>query len=114
MDEEFASILTKIFNLSIRNGEFIEDLKLVKVISIFKNKGSSLDTGNYRLLSNIDKIFEKIVHKRMSEYLEAKNMSRLTKLQKSAIRIISFSNNRAASMLIFKDLGILPIPSSVF
>ena len=62
MDEEFASILTKIFNMSISNGEFIEDLKLVKVIPIFKNKGSSLDTGNCRpisLFSNIDKIFEK-------------------------------------------------------
>ena len=77
MDEEFASILAQIFNISISNGEFIEDLKLVKVILIFKNKGSSLDTGNYRpisLLSNIDKIFEKIAHKRMSDYLEAKNI----------------------------------------
>ena len=77
MDVEFASILTKIFNMSISNGEFIEDLKLVKVIPIFKNKGSSLDTGIYRpisLLSNIDKIFQKIVHKRMSDYLEAKNV----------------------------------------
>ena len=36
--------------------------------------------------------------------------SRLTKLQKSAIRIISFSKNRAVSMAIFKELGILPIP----
>ena len=58
MNEEFASILTKIFNMFLSNGEFIEDLKLVKVVPIFK-KGSSLDTGNYRLLSNIDKIFEK-------------------------------------------------------
>ena len=77
MDEEFATILSKIFNMSISNGEFIGDLKLVKVVPVFKNKGSSLETGNYRpisLLSNIDKIFEKIVHKRMSDYLEAKNI----------------------------------------
>ena len=77
MDEEFATILSKIFNMSISNGEFIGDLKLVKVVPVFKNKGSSLETGNYKpisLLSNIDKIFEKIVHKRMSDYLEAKNI----------------------------------------
>ena len=40
--------------------------------------------------------------------------SRLTKLQKSAIRIISFSTNGAASIPIFKYLGILPITSTVF
>ena len=40
--------------------------------------------------------------------------SRLTKLQKTAVRIISFSNNRAVSLLIFQDLGILSIPSIVF
>ena len=56
--------------MSIRKGKFIEDLKLVKVVPIFKNKGSSVEIGNYRpisLLSNVDKIFENLVHKHMYE-----------------------------------------------
>ena len=67
----------KIFNLSISKGKFIDVLKIVKVVSVFKNKRSPLETGNYRpisLLSNVDKIYEKIMHKRMISYLEAKNI----------------------------------------
>ena len=50
---------------------------VVKVVPVLKNKGSPLETGNYRpisLLSNVDKIYEKIMHKRMISYLEAKNI----------------------------------------
>ena len=70
-------ILSKIFNLSINKGKFIEALKLLKVVPVFKNKGSAIEMGNYRpisLLSSMDKIFGKIVHKRMVRYLEAKNI----------------------------------------
>ena len=77
MKNEIASILSKIFNLSMCTGKFIETLKLVKVVPVFKNKGSPLDMGNFRpisLLSNIDKIFEKLIHKRMASYLEANNV----------------------------------------
>ena len=58
---EIAKILTIIFNLSFETGKFINVLKSVKVMPVFKNKGSCLEVGNYRpisLLSNIDKIFE--------------------------------------------------------
>ena len=61
----------------IRKGKYIEDLKLVKVVPIFKIKGSLFEAGNFRpisLLSNIDKIFEKLVHKRMINFLEAKKI----------------------------------------
>ena len=34
--------------MSTSNGEFIEELKLVKVVPVFKNKGSSFETRNYR------------------------------------------------------------------
>ena len=77
LNEELANILSKIFNLSISKGKFIDVLKIVKVVPVFKNKGSPLETGNYRpisLLSNVDKIYEKIMHKRMISYLEAKNI----------------------------------------
>ena len=63
LNEELANILSKIFNLSINKGKFIDVLKIVKVVPVFKNKGSPLETGNYRpifLLSNVDKIYEKI------------------------------------------------------
>ena len=75
--DKTALILSKMFNISIRKGKFVEDLKLVKVVPIFKNKGSPVEIGNYRpisLLSNVDKIFEKLVHKRMISFLETKNI----------------------------------------
>ena len=62
------------FNLSFELGKFPSLLKLVKVIPIFKNKNS---THNYRpisLLSNIDKILEKIVHKRIISFFEVNNV----------------------------------------
>ena len=47
-------------------------LKTAKVIPIHK-KDSKLEASNYRpisLLSNIDKIFEKLMHRRLIEFLE--------------------------------------------
>ena len=69
---DIANILTKIINLSFETGVFPSALKLVKVIPIFKNKGSNQDFNNYRpisLLSNIDKIFEKLAHSRLVSFL---------------------------------------------
>ena len=70
---EISNILAAIFNISLTTGKFITSLKIVKVIPIFKNKGSPLEVSNYRpisLLSNIDKILEKLVHERLTRYLE--------------------------------------------
>jgi len=51
------------------NWNFLLSLKITKVIPIYNNKGSDInnyqDVNNYRpisLLSNIDKIFEELVH----------------------------------------------------
>lgn len=74
---EISDILTKIINLSFETGIFPEDLKIAKVIPIFKNKGSNQDCNNYRpisLLSNVDKIFEKLVHSRLISYLNKQNI----------------------------------------
>ena len=72
----FKEILCKplatIFNISQRTGTFPELLKLSKTIPVFK-KGSKLDVSNYRpisLLSNINKIFEKLMHDRVYKFLE--------------------------------------------
>jgi len=73
---EISEILTKLFNLSFLTGKFITQLKTAKVIPLFKNKGSEQDVSNYRpiaLLSNIDKIFEKIVHQRLITFLNKSN-----------------------------------------
>ena len=64
--------LSHIINLSFKNGEFPNLLKLVKVVPIHKG-GSTQEVNNYRpisLLSIFDKIIEKIMHKHLYAYLE--------------------------------------------
>ena len=76
---EISTILSEIFNQSFKTGKFPQALKYVKVVPIYKNKGSPFDTGNYRpisLLSNVDKILEKLVHKRMMKFLEKNKILR--------------------------------------
>ena len=68
--------LSKIINLSFSTGVYIEKLKIAKVIPIFKEKGSELDHTNYRpisILSNINKIIEKLMHERLFSFLEKYN-----------------------------------------
>ena len=65
-----------IFNISLRTGTHPELLKTAKVIPIFK-KGSQLSTNNYRpitLLSNLNKILEKIMFNRVYNFLEKNNI----------------------------------------
>ena len=68
-----AKPLADIINLSFEKGTYINMLKISKVIPIFKDKGSDLDHTNFRpisLLSNINKIVEKIMHERLYTFLE--------------------------------------------
>ena len=65
--------LSYIFNLSLKNGIFPDLLKTAKVTPIYK-KGPREDPGNYRpisVLPVIAKVFEKIVNKRVVEFLES-------------------------------------------
>ena len=67
-----SSHLEIIFNLSFNTGKHPNLLKLAKTIAIFK-KGSKLLTSNYRpisLLSNLNKILEKLVFNRLYKFLE--------------------------------------------
>ena len=71
-----SSIFSDIINLSFSTGVFPSQLKEAKVIPVFKNKGSPFDAENYRpisLLSNIDKIFQKLMHKRLIDFLDQSN-----------------------------------------
>ena len=72
-----AQPLADILNLSFQTGIYIDNLKISRVVPIFKEKGSDLSPENYRpisLLSNINKIFEKIMHKRVYEFMEEHNL----------------------------------------
>ena len=65
--EIFANILEKMYNRAIEMGIYPADMKIAKVIALFK-KGKKFDPNNYwpiSLLSQIDKIFEKILCKRL-------------------------------------------------
>ena len=69
-----AEPLVQIINLSLEKGVYIDVLKISKVIPVFKDKGSDLDHTNFRpisLLSNINKIIEKIMYERLYSFLEA-------------------------------------------
>ena len=68
--------LSKIYNIPIPTGTRPDKFKNANVIPIFK-KGSRLIIANYRpisLLSNVNKIFEKIMYKRIYEFLEKHNI----------------------------------------
>ena len=64
--------LEKIFNLALTTGVYPDNLKIAKVIPIFK-KGSPTSVNNYRpisILSTINKIFEKILYARLINYID--------------------------------------------
>ena len=67
-----ADPLVRIVNNSLSTGVFPEFLKHAKVTPLFKN-GHRTDIKNYRPISILpvfDKIFEKIVHERLTEFLD--------------------------------------------
>ena len=67
--------LSELINNSISKGIFPDICKLIQVIPTFKND-SRLLCNNYRpisLLSNISKIFEKLIHCRLNLFLEQSN-----------------------------------------
>ena len=72
LNDKICIPLKDIFNLSLSTGQHPNILKIAKTIPIYK-KGSRLEVSNYRpisLLSNLNKILEKIVHQRLYKFLE--------------------------------------------
>ena len=73
--EALSKPLTDLINLSFSKGIFPDVLKLAQVIALFK-KGEKTDKNNYRpisLISNVSKILEKLMYKRIYVFLEQKN-----------------------------------------
>jgi hypothetical protein len=65
--------LKEIINISFATGIYPDKLKLAEIIAVFKKKGDPRQVTNYRpisLLSNINKIFEKLVYSRLYSFLE--------------------------------------------
>ena len=66
-----SETLANIFNISISSGVYPDLLKTARVTPIYKN-GEKSDPSNYRpisVLSLMNKVFEKILHKRLYKYL---------------------------------------------
>ena len=66
-----SNVLEKIFNCSIKTGVYPSKLKMSKIITIFKTEDET-EPNNYRpisLLSNFNRIFEKILYKRMKSFI---------------------------------------------
>lgn len=76
VSEVIAYPLSHIINMSFKNGEFPEALKVAQIKPIHK-KGDKSCEGNYRpisLLSNVSKVFEKLIHDRLLTFIEKNNI----------------------------------------
>ena len=76
LKQDISKQLADLFNLSFFPGSFPSILKTAKVVPVFK-KGSKLDYCNYRpisLLSNVEKILEKHMYKRVYNFLTENNI----------------------------------------
>ena len=68
--------MTHIIDKSFKEGIFLSELKLVKVVPIFKSGDSSKIT-NYRpisLLSLFSKVFKKVMYNHISDFIESVNV----------------------------------------
>ena len=76
LKNEISKQLADLFNLSFMTGIFPSVLKTANVVPVLK-KDSKLDYSNYRpiyLLSNIEKILEKLMYKRLYTFLDNNNI----------------------------------------
>ena len=67
-----SPILCDVFNYCMSKGCYPDQLKIAHVIPIYKKKGKKQECPSYRpisLLGNINRIFEKIIYKRLYSYV---------------------------------------------
>ena len=71
-----SNTLAQIINLSISTRVYPSKLKMAKIVPIFITDDNT-DPSNYRpisLLSNFNRIFEKLIFKRMESFMEQNNL----------------------------------------
>lgn len=115
---ELLAPLKHIFNLSLAEGMVPSQLKIAKVVPIFKS-GDSLDLNNYRpisLLPSLSKVLEKIVCSRLNEFLDQnsiindnqfgfrKNQSTTHAMAHLVNKISNALNEKKHTVVIFCDL----------
>ena len=72
----YAKPISRLINSSFENGLFPDELKIAKVIPIFKN-GDKKDTVNYRpisVLTFFSKIFEKTMYNHLISFIDKENI----------------------------------------
>ena len=87
--DNIIACLVHIFNLSLKQGKFITEFKLAKIIPIPK-KGDLTIMTNYRpisLLSCISKILEKLMYRRLSSFLQKCNLTPIIQCLKLPVKI---------------------------
>jgi hypothetical protein len=76
LSDILSPIFSKLFNVSLLCGIFPDCLKIARVIPIHKS-GNKLSVSNYRpisTLSNLSKVFEKLMSRRMNVFLKSCNI----------------------------------------
>ena len=76
LKNDISNQLADMFNLSFSSGIFPTNLKIAQIVPIHK-KESKLLCSNYRpisMLSNVDKILEKLMHNRIYDFITKNNL----------------------------------------
>lgn len=74
--KQVSKVLSHLINSSFVAGIFPKLLKISKIVPIYKN-GCTKEVANYRpisVLSNVSKIFERVIYNRLLEYLEENHL----------------------------------------
>lgn len=93
--------LTHIINLSLKTSRVPDQMKVARVLALYKNKGSKISASNYRLISILpifSKILEKTVNCQLQNHLLLNstifsNQYGFQKNKGTADALIEFSNN---------------------
>ena len=76
LKHELACILSKLFNLCIQTGTYPDAFKIARITPLYKS-GTKSTLSNYRpicLLPVFNKIFEKLLHKRIEQHFSLNNI----------------------------------------